>query len=58
MIQGRTQLAHIFDSADPLRLENGHDLYPVTVAYETHGRLNSDGSNAILICHALTGDQE
>jgi homoserine O-acetyltransferase len=56
MIPGITQLTQVFDAANPLRLENGYYLYPVTVAYETHGRLNSDGSNAILICHALTGD--
>ncbi len=56
MIQGRTQLIQLFDSTQPLRMDSGYDLFPVTVAYETHGRLNSEGSNAILICHALTGD--
>jgi homoserine O-acetyltransferase len=56
MIQGRTQLIQLFDSIHSMRMENGFDLSPITVAYETHGRLNSDGSNAILICHALTGD--
>lgn len=37
-------------------LESGARLGPVTIAYETCGELNRDKSNAILICHALSGD--
>ncbi len=39
----------------PMQLESGASLGPITVAYETYGRLNADRSNAILITHALSG---
>lgn len=46
-----------FGPDKPLRLDSGENLSPVTLAYNTYGELNADKSNAILICHALTGDQ-
>ncbi|MES2472422.1 MAG: homoserine O-acetyltransferase [Pseudomonadota bacterium] len=42
---------------DALPLDCGRSLAPFTVAYMTYGALNADKSNAVLICHALTGDQ-
>jgi homoserine O-acetyltransferase len=39
----------------PFLLESGASLNPVTLAYETYGRLNRDRSNAVLILHALSG---
>ncbi len=43
--------------ARPLRLESGGMLEGAEVAYRTWGTLNADRSNAVLVCHALTGDQ-
>ncbi len=39
----------------PFPLDSGATLSPVTLAYETYGRLNADRSNAILVTHALSG---
>jgi len=41
----------------PLRLDAGVDLAPFQIAYQTYGRLNAERTNAVLLCHALTGDQ-
>lgn len=46
-----------FAREEPFHLESGATLSPVTVAYETYGRLNGDRSNAILVVHALSGSQ-
>ncbi|UUL82211.1 homoserine O-acetyltransferase MetX [Sphingomonas qomolangmaensis] len=41
----------------PLKLDGGVLLSPLDIGYETYGTLAADGGNAILVCHALTGDQ-
>jgi homoserine O-acetyltransferase/O-succinyltransferase len=41
----------------PLRMDSGASLAPLTIAYQTYGALNAAKSNALLICHALSGDQ-
>jgi homoserine O-acetyltransferase len=46
-----------FPESQPLRLDSGATLAPLEIAYKTYGKLNADKSNAILVCHALTGDQ-
>jgi len=41
---------------EPLLLESGRRLEHVRVAYETYGRLSPQRDNAVLVCHALSGD--
>ncbi len=44
------------DNGEPLQLDCGRSFGPVTLAYETWGRLNAEKSNVILILHAFSGD--
>ena len=48
---------HSVTIAASLPLDSGQSLPSVTIAYQSYGALNADKSNAVLICHALTGDQ-
>ncbi len=47
----KTQVA-VFDE---ISLESGKRLSPLQIAYETYGDLNADKTNAVLVCHALSG---
>ncbi len=47
----------VFGADQVLELDSGSKLGPWQIAYETYGSLNADKTNAVLICHALTGDQ-
>ena len=51
-----TKFLTLFEPPHPLVLANGATLGPITVAYETYGKLNAAKDNAIYVCHALTGD--
>ena len=46
---------HFFTSDEEFVLRNGSKLPSLTLAYETWGELNADGTNAILLFHALSG---
>lgn len=55
-IHSNTQYRFVASTENPLPLQFGNLLEEVIVAYETYGRLNGNADNAILICHALTGN--
>jgi len=50
------QTLRLVETEHPLELACGRTLGPIDVAYETYGVLNEAGDNAVLICHALSGD--
>jgi len=50
------QRVRLFNPDDPLYIECGSSLKDVTVEYETYGQLNTARNNAVLVCHALSGD--
>ncbi|MEE4276330.1 MAG: alpha/beta fold hydrolase, partial [Thermoleophilia bacterium] len=52
----RTKHVTFDEPGRALKLEGGGTLWPLTVAYETYGTLSAARDNAILVCHALSGD--
>jgi homoserine O-acetyltransferase len=52
----RSPVVH-FGADKPLQLDAGVELAPFQIAYQTYGTLDAKRANAVLICHALTGDQ-
>ena len=55
--QEPTSLTLRLGANQPLRMDSGGVIEHLQIAYQTYGELNADKSNAVLICHALTGDQ-
>ena len=53
----RDSLIARFGADKPLKLDAGVELSPFQIAYKTYGTLNAERTNAVLVCHALTGDQ-
>ena len=45
-----------FENKDTFELSSGEKLNEIKLAYETYGELNNEKSNAILVCHAISGD--
>lgn len=56
-IDAPTSLVERFGADEALPLDAGTSVGPWQIAYQAYGTLNADRTNAILVCHALTGDQ-
>ena len=52
----QTHKLRVVEADAPLLLRSGKRLGPIDVAYETYGELTAEKDNAILICHALSGN--
>lgn len=52
----RTQTLRLVEADKPLALACGKTVGPIDVTYETYGELNETGDNAVLVCHALSGN--
>jgi homoserine O-acetyltransferase len=48
----------LFNYNEPFELENGNILPSITIAYHSYGKLNSNKSNVIWVCHALTANSD
>jgi homoserine O-acetyltransferase len=54
-IISKTEFVKLYDdSKNPLKLESGVSFGPIEIAYQVYGKLNEEGTNAILVCHGLT----
>jgi homoserine O-acetyltransferase len=51
-----TKFIKLFSKSDPLKLDGGSQLTNVNVAYQTFGKLSSQGDNVVMVNHALTGN--
>jgi homoserine O-acetyltransferase len=54
-INSKTEFVDLFNKKN-FQLESGFKLDKITAAYQTYGQLNKEGTNVVLICHALTGN--
>ncbi len=56
MLKAKTNIVTLFEEEHAFTLDSGETLPRVQVAYQSYGTLNESGDNAVLICHALTGN--
>ncbi len=55
-LEPKTEASFTFAEHEPFRLMAGDELSPVTLSYAVYGDLNLNRDNAILVCHALSGN--